>query len=90
MDAPTRSLRPSVGQRALAEALARGAAAMGKAVQTVPASVYTDADRYEAEQQALFHKLPLLVAPSALVPAPNLAVAHDGYGTPLILSRDRG
>ena len=88
MDAPTRSLRPSHGQRALADALARGEAAMGKAIEAVPAAVYTDPDRYLAEQQALFHKLPLLLAPSALVPSLNQAVAHDGYGTPLILSRD--
>ena len=88
MDAPTRSLRPSPGQRALAEALARGEAAMGEAVEAVPASVYVDQGRYEAEQRALFARLPLLVAPSALVPSPNLAVAHDGYGTPLILTRD--
>ena len=88
MDAPTRSLRPSPGQRALAEALALGQAAMGKAVAAVPASVYIDPDRYQAEQQALFHKLPLLVAPSALIPALNQAVAHDGYGSPLLLTRD--
>ena len=88
MDAPTRSLRPSPGQRALAEALARGEAAMGKAVAAVPASVYIDPDRYQAEKAALFHKLPLLVAPSALVPALHQAVAHDGYGTPLLLTRD--
>ena len=88
MDAPTRTPRPSPGQRALAEALARGEAAMGEAVAAVPASVYIDADRFEAEQRALFHRLPLLVAPSALVPSPNLAVAHDGYGTPLLLTRD--
>lgn len=88
MDAPTRTPRPSPGQRALAEALARGEAATGEAVAAVPASVYIDADRFEAEQRALFHRLPLLVAPSALVPSPNLAVAHDGYGTPLLLTRD--
>lgn len=88
MDAPTRSLRPSQGQRALADALARGEAAMGKAIEAVPASVYVDPERFAAEQRALFHKLPLLVAPSALVPSPNLAVAHDGYGTPLMLTRD--
>ena len=88
MDAPTRTPRPSPGQRALAEALARGEAAMGDSVAAVPASVYIDADRFEAEQRALFDRLPLLVAPSALVPSPNLAVAHDGYGTPLLLTRD--
>src|SRR5688572_7153040 len=88
MDAPTRSLRPSPGQRALADALARGEAAMGQAIQSVPASVYVDQERFEAERRALFDKFPLLVAPSVLVPAPNLAVAHDGYGTPLMISRD--
>ncbi len=88
MDAPIRSLRPSPGQRALAEALVRGEAAIGTAIQAVPASVYIDPDRFEAEQRAIFQRLPLLLAPSALIPAPNLAVAHDGYGTPLILSRD--
>ena len=76
MDAPTRSLRPSPGQRALAEALARGEAAMGKSISAVPSSVYIDPDRYDAEQARLFHKLPLLVAPSSLVPSPNLA-AHS-------------
>jgi len=89
MDAPTRTLRPSPGQRALAEALARGEAMMGKAVQAVPSSVYIDLERFEAEQQAIFRKLPLIVAPSALVPMANQAVTHDGYGTPLIVSRDR-
>ena len=88
MDAPIRSLRPSPGQRALAEALARGEAMTGKAIQSVPSSVYVDPERFEAERQAIFRKLPLIVAPSALLPMANQAVAHDGYGTPLILSRD--
>src|SRR3990170_1848853 len=83
MDAPTRSPRPSPGQRALAEAVARG-----KAAESIPASVYIDPERFAAEQRALFEKLPLLIAPSALVASPNQAVAHDGYGVPLILSRD--
>ena len=87
MDAP-RFLRPTPGQLALADALLRGEASLGKQVETLPASVYTDPDRYEAEQRALFQKLPLLLAPSALLPKSNVAVAHDGYGVPLILSRD--
>ena len=80
--------RPTPGQLALADALARGEASLGTEVQTLPASVYTDPDRFEAEKAALFQKLPLLLAPSALLPRNNLAVAHDGYGVPLILSRD--
>ena len=80
--------RPTPGQLALADALLRGEASLGSKVETLPASVYTDPDRFEAEKRALFHKLPLLLAPSALLPKNNLAVAHDGYGVPLILSRD--
>lgn len=80
--------RPTSGQLALAEALTRGEASLGTVVQTLPASVYTDPERFEAEKAALFQKLPLLLAPSALLPRNNLAVAHDGYGVPLILSRD--
>ena len=87
MDAP-RFPRPTSGQLALADALLRGEASLGSKVETLPASVYTDPDRYAAEQRALFHKLPLLLAPSALLPKNNVAVAHDGYGVPLILSRD--
>ena len=87
MDVP-RFPRPTPGQLALADALLRGEASLGSKVETLPASVYTDPERYAAEQRALFQKLPLLLAPSALLPKNNLAVAHDGYGVPLILSRD--
>jgi phenylpropionate dioxygenase-like ring-hydroxylating dioxygenase large terminal subunit len=88
MDMPRTPRRPTPGQRALAEALARGDAALGEGIQTLPASVYIDPDRFEAEQRAIFDKLPHLLAPSALLPRNGEAVAHDGYGTPLILSRD--
>ena len=87
MDAPLLP-RPTPGQLALADALKRGEASLGSEIQTLAASVYTDPDRFEAEKVALFDKLPLLLAPSALLPRNNLAVAHDGYGLPLILSRD--
>ena len=72
----------------MAEALARGEALLGDCVQTLPANTYIDPDRYEAEQRKLFDKVPHLLAPSALLPEPRQAVAHDGYGTPLILTRD--
>ncbi|MFC7537967.1 aromatic ring-hydroxylating dioxygenase subunit alpha [Sphingomonas sp. GCM10030256] len=88
MDAPVRSARPTPGQQALAEALARGEAALGKRVERVSADVYLDARRFEREQERLFGRLPLLLGPSALLPAANRAVAHDGYEVPLIVSRD--
>ena len=87
MDA-SRFPRPTAGQLALADALLRGEASLGTNVETLPASVYTDPDRFDAERQVIFQKLPLLLAPSALLPKNNVAVAHDGYGVPLILSRD--
>lgn len=88
MDAPATVLRPSAGQRALADALARGEAAFGTQVLELDSSVYTDEARFEAEQEQVFAKLPLAVAPSALLPEPDTAIAHDGFGVPLILSRD--
>ncbi len=88
MDAHTATLRPTPGQRALADALARGEAALGSGIVELDADVYTDPDRFEAEQREIFAKLPLVVAPSALLPGDRQAFAHDGYGVPLLVSRD--
>ncbi len=90
MDQHTTSARPTAGQRALADALARGEAAHGDGIATLPASLYTDPARYDEEQRAIFDRVPHLLAPSALLTGPNMAVAHDHYGLPLILSRDAG
>lgn len=88
MDAPVRSSRPTAGQLALAEQLARGEAALGSGIETLPASLYLDEGRFALEQERLFARLPLLLGPSAMLPQRNQAVAHDGYGLPLIVSRD--
>jgi nitrite reductase/ring-hydroxylating ferredoxin subunit len=88
MDRPAAAARPTPGQRALAEALARGEAALGAGIESLDATVYTDPARFEAEQRHLFRRVPHLIAPSALLPGPNMAVAHDHYGTPLIVARD--
>jgi Rieske 2Fe-2S family protein len=87
MDMPTRQ-RPTAGQLALAGRIARGEASHGAEITTVPASVYTDPDRFAAEQARLFSG-PQVIAPSALLPRPNMAVPHDGFGLPLLLTRDR-
>jgi phenylpropionate dioxygenase-like ring-hydroxylating dioxygenase large terminal subunit len=92
MDMPA-SLRPTDGQLALAARLIAGdpgapGDADGGAVTTVPASAYTDPARFAREQERLFARLPQVIAPSALLPAPNSAIAHDGFGTPLLLTRD--
>ena len=88
MDSLSTVLRPSPGQRALADALARGEAAIGNAVLELDPSVYTDGERFECEQRSLFARLPTVLAPSSLLPGTRLAVTHDGFGLPLIVSRD--
>lgn len=88
MDAPLRSTRPTPGQRALAQRLAAGEADQGNRIERLPASLYLDEARFAAEQDRLFERLPLLLGPAALLPAPRQALAHDSYGLPLIISRD--
>jgi Rieske 2Fe-2S family protein len=88
MDAPI-SQRPTQGQLALAREVAEGRNALGEGITTVEARVYTDSNRYELEQARLFRRLPQVIAPSALVARPNSAVAHDGFGLPLLITRDK-
>ncbi|MDQ8755089.1 SRPBCC family protein [Sphingosinicella sp. LHD-64] len=87
MDMPTRQ-RPTEGQLELARRIAAGEASMGAGITSVPASVYTDPARFADEKARLFDRLPQVIAPSALL-APGSAVAHDQFGVPLLLTRDR-
>ena len=81
--------RPTEGQLALARTLAAGAEPVGGETRSLAACVYTDDARFEREQAALFERMPQVIAPSALLPRPDMAVPHDGFGTPLLLTRDR-
>lgn len=80
---------PTQGQLALAEALARGGSRGEGAIAHVEAAAYTSPERYAAEQARIFGRAPLVIAPSALLPEPNMAVPHDGFGKPLLIARDR-
>ena len=88
MDMPARQ-RPTEGQLNLARILAVGEATQGRGITHVPASAYTDPARFALEKARLFDRLPQVIAPSALLPKPNSAVAHDAMGLPLLLTRDK-
>ena len=80
--------RPTDGQLDLAQLVAAGAGRKGDAISHVPASVYTDPAHWAREKAALFDRFPQVLAPSALLPDPGMAVPHDATGRPLLITRD--
>ncbi len=80
---------PTQGQLALAKALADGGTREERAVAYVDAAHYTDPERHAQEQARIFSRVPLVIAPSALLPEPGMAMPHDGFGKPLLITRDR-
>lgn len=88
MDAIVPHHQPTAGQLALARAIARQDGPAPAALTPLHTCVYLDPDRFEREKERLFRRLPLPLAPSALLPNPGMAVTHDDYGVPLLLTRD--
>lgn len=83
------ALTPTQGQLALAETLAAGETRRQGAIAYVDVARYTDPAWYAREKAALFDHLPQVIAPSALLPQPNMAVPHGGFGRPLLITRDK-
>lgn len=75
---------PTDGQMALARQIADGAGRPNRGITHVPASRYVDPAWFAREKAALFDALPQVIAPSALLPEPNMAVPHDATGRPLL------
>ncbi len=83
------ALTPTEGQLALAETLAAGDMQPRDSIAYVDAARYTDPAWYAREKTVLFDRLPQVIAPSALLPQTNMAVPHDGFGRPLLITRDK-
>ena len=54
----------------------------------IPVAHYWTTERWEAEQRALFRRLPIVAAHSSEVP-PGSALPFDALGTPIVITRDR-
>jgi phenylpropionate dioxygenase-like ring-hydroxylating dioxygenase large terminal subunit len=53
-----------------------------------PASIFLDPAHHDLEQRAVFRRVPVPVALSVQLPQPNMFLALDAYGVPLLLSRN--
>jgi nitrite reductase/ring-hydroxylating ferredoxin subunit len=81
--------KPTPGQYALAAAMPAASHAQPPAVTSrIPASVYTSPEHFVIEQERLFRAHPVILGPSALLPGPGTSVTHDGFGVPLLITRD--
>lgn len=54
-----------------------------------PAKMFVDEDIYRKEQTRIFRRLPVPVTLSAYLREPGSMVAQDGYGLPLLITRDK-
>lgn len=58
-------------------------------ITTVPASVYTDPDRWGREIDLIFKRVPLMLALSCELPEPGSYKAMDAMGLPVLIVRDK-
>lgn len=54
-----------------------------------PVAVFTGQEFYDREQRNLFRRQAVPITISARIAEPGSSVAHDGYGLPLLVTRDK-
>lgn len=54
-----------------------------------PVDIFLSDDYWARERDAIFRAKPVAIAPSAVLPESGSVMAHDGYGIPLLITRDR-
>jgi phenylpropionate dioxygenase-like ring-hydroxylating dioxygenase large terminal subunit len=58
-------------------------------ITTVPATAYTDPDRWTREMDLVFHRVPLMLALSCELPEAGSYKAMDAMGKPVLITRDK-
>ena len=58
-------------------------------VMAIPASDYTDEERFEREKNLIFKRLPLMMAPSCELPEPGCYKAMEVAGIPVLITRQK-
>lgn len=53
------------------------------------ASIFLDQAHFDREQKNIFRRFGVPVTLSSLIAKPGSAIAHEGYGVPLLVTRDR-
>ncbi|MFT5203331.1 MAG: phenylpropionate dioxygenase-like ring-hydroxylating dioxygenase large terminal subunit [Candidatus Aldehydirespiratoraceae bacterium] len=82
----SRALLVELAQRTLAHARA-GTVPLAANVVEVPANTYLDPDRWAAEIERIWRRVPLVFGPSADLPEPHSYRALDIAGVPVLLTR---
>ena len=80
---------PTPGMRQLATEIVIEHETSGERIRRIASDVYLDAERFANEQTRLFRRLPVPIAPAALLHTAGQSVTHDAYGVPLIITRDQ-
>lgn len=55
-----------------------------------PVSNFVSDEYWAKERETIFRNKPISILPSAALPEPGSVLAHDGYGVPLLITRDKG
>ncbi|MEQ5837291.1 SRPBCC family protein [Marinobacter sp. NFXS9] len=56
---------------------------------TRPTAIFLDEEVFRKERESVFHRLPVAVTVSAMLPETGTLLPHEAYGVPLLVSRDR-
>jgi Rieske 2Fe-2S family protein len=80
----------TAGQQALLKAMpALSDIRLPQVRDTIPASNYIDASRFEAELKSVFRRVPVLAGPSAMLSKPRQYLNIDITGMPVLMTRTK-